>query len=49
MMGRLIQWNLISLDGYFEGAKSWDVEWFHTPGTRNLSNFLLSNCDQPEC
>jgi hypothetical protein len=21
-MGRLIQWNLISLDGYFEGEKS---------------------------
>jgi len=28
-MSRLIQWNMLSLDGYFEGAKSWDVEWFH--------------------
>jgi hypothetical protein len=28
-MGKLIQWNTISLDGYFEGAKTWDVEWFH--------------------
>lgn len=29
-MSRLILWNVISLDGYFEGAKSWDVEWFHS-------------------
>lgn len=24
-MSRLIQWNLITLDGYFEGAKPWDL------------------------
>lgn len=29
-MSKLIQWNVLSLDGYFEGAKSWDVEWFHS-------------------
>src|SRR5512135_1989212 len=28
-MSRLIMWNLITLDGYFEGAKPWDLE-FHT-------------------
>lgn len=27
-MSRLIQWNMMSLDGFFEGEKSWDVEWF---------------------
>jgi len=27
-VGRLIQWNMMSLDGSFEGEKSWDVEWF---------------------
>jgi len=27
-MGRLILWNSISLDGFFEGEKSWDIAWF---------------------
>jgi dihydrofolate reductase len=26
-MSRLIMWNLLTLDGYFEGAKSWDLDW----------------------
>jgi len=26
-MRRLIMWNLVSLDGFFEGAKSWDLGW----------------------
>ncbi len=26
-MSRLIMWNLITLDGLFEGAKSWDLGW----------------------
>jgi dihydrofolate reductase len=26
-MGKLIMWNLLTLDGYFEGAKSWDLDW----------------------
>lgn len=27
-MGKLIMWNLITLDGYFEGTQSWDLS-FH--------------------
>ncbi|MGA8663969.1 MAG: dihydrofolate reductase family protein [Thermoplasmata archaeon] len=27
-MARLVMWNLISLDGFFEGPKSWDLD-FH--------------------
>lgn len=27
-MRKLIMWNLITLDGYFEGEKNWDL-WFH--------------------
>ena len=27
-MRKLIVWNLVTLDGYFEGAKPWDIE-FH--------------------
>lgn len=26
-MRKLIMWNLITLDGYFEGPKSWDLDW----------------------
>lgn len=26
-MSKLIMWNLVTLDGYFEGAKSWDLDW----------------------
>jgi dihydrofolate reductase len=27
-MGKVIVWNLVTLDGYFEGAKKWDLD-FH--------------------
>ncbi len=27
-MSKLIVWNLVSLDGYFEGSKPWDLD-FH--------------------
>lgn len=40
-MSRLIVWNMLSLDGYFEGAKSWDVEWFHPYFTGELEAFSL--------
>lgn len=26
-MGKLIMWNLLTLDGFFEGAKSWELDW----------------------
>jgi dihydrofolate reductase len=26
-VGKLIMWNVITLDGYFEGANSWDLPW----------------------
>ena len=28
-MAKLIMWNLISLDGFFEGAASWQLDWLH--------------------
>ena len=27
-MAKLIGWNLVTVDGYFEGAKKWDLD-FH--------------------
>jgi dihydrofolate reductase len=29
-VGKLIQWNLISLDGYFEGENKWALDWHKT-------------------
>lgn len=26
-MSRLIMWNLMTLDGFFEGPRSWDLDW----------------------
>jgi dihydrofolate reductase len=26
-MARLIMWNLVTLEGFFEGAKKWDLDW----------------------
>ena len=26
-MRKLIMWNLMTLDGFFEGTKSWDIDW----------------------
>jgi dihydrofolate reductase len=37
----LILWNSISLDGFFEGEKSWDVEWFHPFFGDELQAFSL--------
>jgi len=40
-MGKLIQWNLVSLDGYFEGAKSWDLDWFQSFWGPELESFSV--------
>jgi dihydrofolate reductase len=26
-MARLIMWNLVTLEGFFEGQKKWDIDW----------------------
>ena len=41
-MGKLIVWNIISLDGYFQGTREWDLELHqHIWGT-DLQNLSLS-------
>ncbi len=41
-MGRLIEWNLISLDGYFEGGSKWDLEWHKYVWDKELEAFSLN-------
>ncbi|MGD0680601.1 MAG: dihydrofolate reductase family protein [Terracidiphilus sp.] len=40
-MSKLIQWNLITLDGYFEGVKSWDIGWFQSSFNEELESFSI--------
>jgi len=40
-MGKLILWDLITLDGRFEGAKSWDLDWHARVWGQELEQFSL--------
>lgn len=40
-MRQLIMWNLITLDGYFEGAKNWDLPWHEVLWGEELERFSL--------
>jgi dihydrofolate reductase len=38
---KLIMWNLITLDGYFEGEKNWDLPWHEHVWGEELERFSL--------
>ena len=40
-MRKLIMWNLITLDGYFEGEKKWDLPWHERVWGEELERFSL--------
>ncbi|HSJ53821.1 MAG TPA: dihydrofolate reductase family protein [Anaerolineae bacterium] len=40
-MKRLIMWNLITLDGFFEGPQSWQIDWHETVWGEELERFSL--------
>lgn len=40
-MRKLIMWNLITLDGYFEGEKNWDLPWHEQVWGDELERFSL--------
>jgi dihydrofolate reductase len=40
-MRKLIMWNLITLDGYFEGMKNWDLPWHDRVWGEELERFSL--------
>jgi dihydrofolate reductase len=40
-MSRLIMWNLITLDGFFEGGKSWALDWHHYVWGDELERFSV--------
>lgn len=40
-MRKLIMWNMVTLDGLFEGAKSWDLDWHNYAWGEELEKFSL--------
>lgn len=40
-MGRLIQWNLMTLDGYFEGEKIWDLDFHQSVWGEELERYSI--------
>jgi dihydrofolate reductase len=41
-MRKLIMWNLVTLDGYFEGPKSWDIDWHNYAWGEELEQYSLA-------
>jgi len=40
-MGRLIMWNLVTLDGFFEGAEKWSLDWHDIAWGDELKEFSV--------
>src|SRR3989442_5154018 len=38
---KLIMWNLVTLDGFFEGPKSWDLDWHDTVWGEELEQYSI--------
>lgn len=45
MTRRLIMWNLMTLDGYFEGPKKWDLDFHERVWGPELEEFGLQQLD----
>jgi dihydrofolate reductase len=40
-MSRLVMWNLVTLDGFFDGAESWDLHWHDSAWCDELERFSI--------
>jgi dihydrofolate reductase len=47
-MGKLIMWNLVTLDGYFEGPKHWDLDFHHQVWGEDLERFAIKQLEAAE-
>ena len=47
-MRKLIMWNLITLDGCFEGAKAWDLSWHEQVWGEELERFSLDQLESAD-
>ncbi len=40
-MRKVIMWNMVTLDGFFEGPKSWDIDWHEYVWGEELEQFAI--------
>ncbi len=40
-MRKVIMWNAVTLDGFFEGPKSWDIDWHDSVWGNELERYSL--------
>ena len=45
-MGKLIMWNLITIDGFFEGANKWDLDFHNTVWGDELEQLSIQQLNQ---
>jgi dihydrofolate reductase len=43
---KVIVWNMVSLDGFFEGQKPWDIDWFEYVWGEELERFSLDQAKE---
>lgn len=47
-MRKLIMWNVITLDGYFEGDKNWDLPWHEQVWGPELEQFCVEQLESAD-
>jgi dihydrofolate reductase len=47
-MSKLIMWNIITLDGYFEGEKSWELPFLETVWGPEMERFSLEQLNSTD-
>lgn len=47
-MRKLIMWNLITLDGYFEGEKNWDLPWHERVWGEELERISIEQLESAD-
>lgn len=45
-MGKLVMWNLVTLDGYFEGTKKWDLDFHNIVWGEELEQLSIEQLNQ---
>jgi dihydrofolate reductase len=46
MMRKVIVWNMMTLDGYFEGSKPWEIDWHEYVWGEELERFSLDQAQE---
>jgi dihydrofolate reductase len=46
MMRKVIVWNMVTLDGYFEGPKPWEIDWHEYVWGEEMERFSLDQAQE---